>query len=164
MLTKKVESALNEQLSLELESAYVYLGMSAYCESVSLSGCARWLRSQAEEEYGHAMRFYTFILDRGAHVELKALGASPTTYASALQVFKSSLDHERKVTGEINTLYELVNKEKDFASQAWLDWFVTEQVEEESTVGKIVDQLKMAGGKPEALLLIDKELGDRASA
>lgn len=162
MLEKKVEAALNEQLSLELESAYVYLGMSAYCESTSLSGCAQWLRQQAEEEYGHAMRFYTFILDRGAQVELKALDASPTSYASVLQVFESSLEHERKVTTAINKLYELVNKEKDFASQAWLDWFVTEQVEEESTVGKIVDRLKMAGGKPEALLLIDKELGGRA--
>lgn len=163
MLTKKVEEAMNEQLSIELQSAYVYLGMSSYCESVSLPGCAQWLRAQAGEEYDHAMRFYSFITDRGARVRLKQLDAPPTDYSSALAVFEKALDHERSVTSSINKLYDLVAKEKDFASQAWLDWFATEQVEEEKTVGHIVDQMKMTGDKGDALFLIDRELGSRAA-
>ncbi len=162
MLTKKVEQAMNEQLAVELQSAYVYLGMSSYCESVSLPGCSQWLRAQAEEEYGHAMRFYNFITDRGARVRLRGLTAPPTDYSSALAVFEKALDHERAVTSSINKLYDLVAKEKDFASQAWLDWFATEQVEEEKTVGHIVEQLKMTGGKGDALFLIDRELGGRS--
>ena len=164
MLTKKVEEAMNEQLAVELQSAYVYLGMSSYCESISLPGCSQWLRAQAEEEYGHAMRFYNFITDRGARVRLRQLNAPPTDYSSVLAVFEKALDHERAVTGSINKLYDLVAKEKDFASQAWLDWFATEQVEEEKTVGHIVEQLKMVGGKGDALFLIDRELGGRAAA
>jgi ferritin len=162
MLTKKVEQAMNDQLAVELQSAYVYLGMSSYCESASLPGCAQWLRAQAGEEYDHAMRFYNFITDRGARVRLKGLDAPPTDYSSALAVFEKALDHERSVTNSINRLYDLVAKEKDFASQAWLDWFATEQVEEEKTVGHIVDQMKMTGGKGDALFLIDRELGNRS--
>ena len=162
MLAKKVEAAMNEQLAVELQSAYVYLGMSAYCESASLPGLAQWLRAQAKEEYDHAMRFYNFIADRGSRVRLARLDAPPTDYSSPLAVFESALDHERSVTSSINRLYDLVAREKDFASQAWLDWFATEQVEEEKTVGHIVDQLKMIGARSEALFLIDRELAGRA--
>jgi ferritin len=164
MLAKKVEETMNEQLAIELQSSYVYLGMSSYCESASLPGCAQWLRAQAQEEYDHAMRFYGFITDRGARVRLRNLDAPPTDYPSALAVFEKALDHERSVTGSINKLYELVAKERDFASQAWLDWFATEQVEEEKTVGHIVDQIKMAGDKADVLFFIDRELGGRAAA
>ena len=161
MLTKKVEAAMNDQLQKELESAYVYLGMSAYCETESLPGMAAWLRRQFDEEQQHAMRFYNFIIDRGARVELKKLEAPPTSYSSPLDVFKTALDHERKVTAAINDLYDLVAREKDFASQAWLDWFATEQVEEEKTVGQIVDDLKRIGSEGNGLFLLDKDLGTR---
>lgn len=161
MLTKKVEAAMNDQLQKELESAYVYLGMSAYCETEGLPGMAAWLRRQFDEEQEHAFKFYNFIIDRGARVELKKLEAPPTTYASPLRVFETALEHERKVTAAINDLYDLVAREKDFASQAWLDWFATEQVEEEKTVGQIVDDLKRIGSDGNGLFLLDKDLGTR---
>ena len=161
MLTKKVEAAMNDQLQKELQSAYVYLGMSAWAEAAAYPGMAAWLRHQWEEELAHAMRFYNFIVDRGAQVVLAELGAPKVSYASPLAVFEAALEHERSVTRSINGLYELVGKEKDFASQAWLDWFATEQVEEEKTVGQIVDDLKRIGDRGDGLYLLDKELGTR---
>jgi ferritin len=163
MLPKKVEEALNDQLQKELHSAYIYLSMSAACESQSLPGCANWLRTQWQEEIAHAMKFYNFIIDRGGRVKLQALAAPPTEFGSPLEVFEAALRNEEAVTASINGLYELVAKEKDFASQALLDWFVTEQVEEESTVGQIVDDLKRVGSSGDGLFLLDKELGNRRS-
>lgn len=164
MLTKKVEAAMNDQLQKELQSAYVYLGMSAWAESESFPGMATWLRHQWEEELVHAMKFYNFIVDRGAKVVLAGLAAPQVSYTSPVAVFESALEHERSVTRSINDLYELVAKEKDFASQAWLDWFATEQVEEEKTVGQIVDDLKRVGDRGDGLYLVDKELSNRSSA
>jgi ferritin len=161
LLSPKVQQAMNDQLQVELQSAYVYLGMAAYCETLSLGGIAQWLHKQAEEEYGHAMRFYNFVNDRQGKVELKSLDAPRNSYNSVLGVFEEALEHERSVTAAIDKLYELVHDEKDFASQAWLDWFATEQVEEEKTVGLIVDQLKMIGDKGEGLFILDKDLGGR---
>ena len=160
MLAKKVEKALNEQLAIELQSAYEYLAMSAYCETESLPGFASWLRSQSNEEVQHAMRFYTFLNDRGARVRLGGLSKPAENYSSPLDVFERALEHERKVTQSISGLYGLVVAEKDYASQAWLDWFATEQVEEEKTVGQIVDSLKRIGDQGDALFLLDKELGE----
>jgi ferritin len=159
MLAKKVEKALNEQLAVELQSAYEYLAMSAYCETESLPGFASWLRSQSNEEVQHAMKFYTFLNDRGARVRLEGLSKPAENYSSTLDVFERALEHERKVTQSISGLYSLVVSEKDYASQAWLDWFATEQVEEEKTVGQIVDSLKRIGDRGDALFLFDKELG-----
>ena len=164
MLTKKVEAAMNDQLQKELQSAYVYLGMSAYCETESLPGFAAWLRRQFDEEQQHALRFYNFIVDRGARVELKQLDAPPTKYASPLAVFETALEHEKAVTKAINELYDLVAREKDFASQAWLDWFATEQVEEEKTVTQIVDDLRRVGASGDGLFFLDKDLASRTSA
>lgn len=164
MLTKRVQGAMNDQLQKELQSAYVYLGMSAYCEDQSLPGFASWLRRQFDEEQQHAFKFYNFIIDRGARVELKQLDAPPTSYASPLAVFETALEHERAVTKAINELYDLVAKEKDFASQAWLDWFATEQVEEEKTVGQIVDDLQRVGASDSGLFFLDKDLAGRTSA
>jgi ferritin len=161
MLTDRVEAAMNGQLRVELQSAYVYLAMSAYCEAQSLPGCARWLRAQAEEELHHAMRFYTFIADRGARVRLEGLDRPGEDYPSPLGVFEQALENERSVTRSIADLYGLVVSEKDYAAQAWLDWFATEQVEEEKTVGQIVDSLRRIGDRGEALYLLDKELGAR---
>ncbi|HET7481524.1 MAG TPA: ferritin [Actinomycetota bacterium] len=162
MLNKNVEAAMNDQLQKELQSAYVYLGMSAYCESQSLPGMATWLRHQFEEEQVHAMKFYTFIIDRGAKVVLKQLDAPPTEYSSPLNVFETALEHEKKVTAAINDLYALVAKQNDFASQAWLDWFATEQVEEEKSVGQIVDDLRRTGNEGNGIFMLDRELGQRS--
>ena len=163
MLPKKVEQAMNDQLQKELQSAYIYLSMSAACEAQSLPGCASWLRNQWQEEIAHAMKFYNFIIDRGGEVKLQALAAPPTQFGSPLEVFGAALRNEEAVTASINDLYELVAKEKDFASQALLDWFVTEQVEEEATVGQIVDDLKRVGSSGDGLFLLDKELGTRGA-
>jgi ferritin len=163
MLTKKVEQAMNDQLAKELQSAYVYLSMSAYCEGESLPGFASWLRGQAKEEVSHAMRFFTFILDRGARVTLGAIPEPPHDFRSPLAVFEDALEHEREVTASIGDLYSLVVSENDYAAQAWLDWFATEQVEEEKTVGQIVDSLRRIGDKGDALFLLDKDLGGRAA-
>jgi len=163
MLNKKIESALNAQLQTELQSAYAYLGMSAYCEAESLPGMAEWLRRQFEEEQQHAMKFYNFILDRDGDVVLKQLDAAPTEYSSPLQVFETALQQERHVTAAINGLYDLAAKERDYASQALLNWFAAEQVEEEKTVGQIVDDLKRVSDG-NGLFLLDRELGKRRAA
>ncbi len=160
MLNKKIETAMNDQLQTELQSAYAYLGMSAYCEAESLPGMAEWLRRQFEEEQEHAMKFYNFIVDREGSVVLKQLDAAPTDYKSPLHVFESALEHERKVTSAINGLYDLANSERDYASQALLAWFAAEQVEEEKTVGQIVDDLRRVSDG-NGLFLLDRELGKR---
>jgi ferritin len=163
MLPKKVEAAFNDQIKNELQSAYLYLSMAAECENQSLPGCAAWLRTQWQEEIAHAMRFYDFIVDRDGHVDLKQLEAPGASPGTPLAIFERALENERKVSRSINDLYELVQKERDFASQPLLDWFVTEQVEEEATVSQIVDDLKRVGDHGEGLFLLDKELGRRGS-
>ncbi|HWL64394.1 MAG TPA: ferritin [Actinomycetota bacterium] len=162
-LNTRVEEAMNDQLQKELQSAYVYLGMSAYCESQSLPGFAGWLRAQFDEEQQHAFRFYTFIIDREGAVDLRQLDAPPTRYKSVVDVFETALAHEKAVTVAINELYDLVATEKDFASQAWLDWFATEQVEEEKTVGQIVDDLHRIGDDGNGLFILDRSMGERSS-
>ncbi|MGH2693689.1 MAG: ferritin [Actinomycetota bacterium] len=164
MLTKKVEGAMNDQLAVELQSAYEYLAMSAYCETISLPGFAEWLRAQWQEELDHAMRFYTFITDRDGRVDLKTLDQPQQKFSSVLQVFETALEHERAVTQSIHKLYSLVEEEQDYAAQAWLDWFATEQVEEEKMVGQIVDNLRRIGDRGDALFFLDKELGGRGRA
>ncbi|MEA2448008.1 MAG: ferritin [Actinomycetota bacterium] len=163
MLNKKVEEAMNDQLQKELQSAYVYLGMSAYCESQSLPGFAQWLQAQFDEEQQHALRFYNFILDREGTIVLKQLDAAPTHYSSVQDVFETALGHEKAVTAAINELYNLVATEKDFASQAWLDWFATEQVEEEKTVGQIVDDLHRIGEDGNGLFVLDRSMATRTT-
>jgi ferritin len=161
MLTKKVEQAMNEQLAVELQSAYAYLAMSAYCEAESLPGLAQWLRAQAREELEHAMRFYGFISDRSGRIHLRGLAEPRAKFSSVLDVFEQALEHERSVTRSIGNLYSLVVDAKDYAAQAWLDWFATEQVEEEKTVGGIVDALRRVGSRGDALFLLDRELGSQ---
>ena len=163
MLNSNVEAAMNDQLQKELQSAYVYLAMSAWAESQSYPGIAQWLRSQWEEELAHGMKFYTFIVDRGSSVQFKTLDAPTGDYKSPLDIFETALKHEQAVTQSINKLYELVANEKDFASQAWLDWFATEQVEEEKSVGQIVDDLKRIGDDGNGLFVLDRDLGSRTS-
>ena len=161
MLGKTIQDAMNEQIKNEFYSAYQYLSMAAYCESTNLPGFAHWMRAQSQEETEHAMKFYDFILDRGGRVVLQAMDQPVVEFGSPLEVFEQALEHERKVTAMINDLYGLAVRENDYASQTFLQWFVTEQVEEEKNTGDVVQTLKMIGDSSEALFLLDRELGQR---
>jgi len=161
VISKTIQDAMNEQIKNELYSAYLYLSMAAYCESINLKGFAHWLRVQNEEETTHAMKFFDFIHDRGGRVTLQAIAQPPTEFKSPLDVFEQTLEHERKVTAMINNIYALAIKENDYASQALLQWFVTEQVEEEKNATEIVEKLKMVGDRGSGLLYLDHELGER---
>jgi ferritin len=161
VLGKAVEDAMNEQIRNELFSAYQYLSMAAYCESENLPGFAQWMRAQAREETEHAMKFYDFILDRNGRVVLQRIERPLVEFGSPLEVFEKALEHERRVTAMINDLYGLAARENDYASQTFLQWFVTEQVEEEKNAGDVVETLRMIGDKSEALFLLDWELGQR---
>jgi len=161
VLGKTVEDAMNEQIKNELFSAYQYLSMAAYCESENLPGFAQWMRSQAQEETVHAMKFYDFVLERNGRVVLRAIDGPLVEFGTPLEVFERALEHEKKVTAQINDLYGVAAKENDYASQTFLQWFVTEQVEEEKNAGDVVETLKMVGDKSEALFLLDRELGQR---
>ena len=164
MLSKTVQDAMNEQVSNEFYSAYQYLAMAAYCESVNLPGFAQWMRTQSQEETEHAMKFYDFILDRNGRVVLQAIEGPVIEFGSPLEVFEQALEQEQKVTAMINDLYGLAVKESDYASQAFLQWFVTEQVEEEKNAGDVAETLKMVGDKSEMLFLLDRELGQRGNS
>lgn len=161
MLIKSVQDAMNGQIRNELYSAYQYLAMSAYCESVNLPGFAHWMRMQSREELEHAMKFYDFVLDRGGKVSLQAIDRPSDEFSSPLDVFEQSLAQERRVTSQIHDLYALAQQEKDYASIPLLQWFVTEQIEEEKNAGQVVDTLKMIGDSRDALFLLDRELGQR---
>ena len=161
-MNKKIATAMNDQIQKELQSAYLYLSMSAYCATESYPGMAAWLHHQWSEEIAHALRFYNFVIDRGGRVNLKKIEAPPAEFSSPLAVFEQALANEQAVTASINGLYELAQSEKDFASYPLLDWFATEQVEEESTVGQIVEDLRRVGNAGEGLLFIDSKLGQRS--
>ncbi|MFQ5770503.1 MAG: ferritin [bacterium] len=163
MINKTVENAINAQIKHELDSAYLYLAMSAHCESINLNGFAHWLRSQYEEELSHAMRLFDFLNERGGRVILQSIDQPPADFRSPLEMFKQVLEHEKKVTGLIHQLYELAVKENDYPTQVELQWFITEQVEEEASVGNIVEQLKLAGEHGTALLMMDKHLAKRGA-
>jgi ferritin len=160
-LSKTVQDALNEQMKQEFYAAYLYLSMSAHCSAANFPGFAKWLRVQAQEEVGHAMRIFDYIEDRGGRVVLQSIPQPATEFPSILNVFEQARDHERKVTGMINRLYEFVDQEKDYASHPFLEWFLTEQIEEEKTSTQIVESLKLAGDFPGAILMLDREMGAR---
>jgi len=161
MLSKAMEKALNEQLNAELYSAYLYLSMAAWFESQNLPGFATWMRIQNREETGHAMKFFGFVTERRGRVTLQAIEAPAKDWKSPLAAFEAALEHEQYITGRIGELVNLAIKEKDHATNAFLQWFVNEQVEEEASVDKIVQKLKMAEKAPGALLMLDHELGKR---
>ncbi len=163
-LSKKMEEALNAQIQAELYSSYLYLAMSAHFEAVNLAGFAHWTKYQAKEELEHALKFFDYMNDRGARVKLQAIQQPPIEFKSTSDVFKQILEHEQKVTALINDLYRLAVKEDDPASQIMLQWYVTEQVEEEKTVGLIVEQLKLIEERGTAILFLDKQLGKRGGA
>jgi ferritin len=163
MLSKAIQDAINEQIKNELYSAHQYLSMSAYCESVNLPGFAHWMLAQAQEEREHAMKFYNFLLNRKGRVILQAIEQPVVEFGSPLEVFEQALEQEQQVTGQINELYGLTTSENDYATQAFLQWFLTEQVEEEKNVGDVLETLNMIGDEGEALFLFDRELGKRGN-
>lgn len=164
MISAKVLDAFNKQINAELYSEYLYLSMASHFESESLKGMANWMRIQASEERIHAMKFFEFILDRNGKVTLTQIDAPPTSWKSPLAVFEDAYNHELKVTGLINNLANISLEEKDHASHQFLEWFVNEQVEEESAALAIVDQLKLVGDNGVAIYMIDKELAQRQAA
>jgi ferritin len=161
MLNEKVEKALNDQVNAEMYSAYLYLAMSAYFDSIDLPGFAKWMKMQAQEEMIHAMKMYDYVIERGGRMILGAIDAPPTEWDGPLAAFESTLAHEQKVTGLINSLVDIAISESDHATNIFLQWFVSEQVEEEANVTAVVQQLKMLGGQGHGLFMMDRELGSR---
>jgi len=161
MIGKKMEAALNGQVNAELYSAYLYLSMESYFKSLDLNGFANWMRVQTQEEIVHAMKIYDFINERNGRAVLKAIEGPPTKWDSPRAVFEAAYAHEQKVTGLINGLVDLAIKEKDHATNTFLQWFVNEQVEEESSADQIVQQLKMMEDAPGGLFMLDRELAQR---
>jgi ferritin len=162
MLSTALQSGFNDQIQKEFYSSYLYLAMAAHFETVNLPGFASWMKKQADEERSHAMRLWQHVYDRGGKVELTAIEQPPTAFGRPLEVIQQVLEHERKVTASINALYALALKEGDVAAQIHLQWFVSEQVEEEKNVSELVEQLKMSGDQAFGILFMDKHvLGQR---
>lgn len=161
MLSKKMEKALNEQVNAEMYSAYLYLSMESYFKSLNLNGFANWMRVQTQEEMSHAMKIYDYVNERGGRMLLKPIEGPPREWDSPPAVFEAVLAHEQKVTGLINNLVDLAIEEKDHATNSFLQWFVTEQVEEESSAGDNVQKLKMMENAPGGMFMLDRELSQR---
>ncbi len=161
-LSQAMLDAFNEQVKNELYSSYLYLSMAGYYESINLPGFAHWMRLQSTEEAAHAMKIHDFVQDRGGRVKLHTIDEPPSDFHSPLDAFEQTLEHEKLVTGMINNLYGLAGEERDYASQAFLQWFITEQVEEEKTATQVVETLKMIADKPDAVIMLDRELAGRA--
>ncbi len=161
MLSDAMQSAMNKQINAELHSAYLYLSMAAHFQEKNLTGFANWMRVQAQEELGHAMRFYNFILERLGHVQLQPIDGVPSEWESPLAVFEAAYQHEQKVTRMIHDLVSLAMDERDYPANSFLQWFVDEQVEEEASADAVVQQLKLAGDSGAALFMLDRELGQR---
>jgi ferritin len=162
-MDKKLVDAINEQIKNELYSAYLYLSMAAYCESINLSGFSHWMKLQAQEETGHAMKMFGFLCERGEKVVLQAIPQPPTDFSSPLNVFEETLKHEQKVTGLINNIFNMSRKAGDNATEIFMQWFVTEQVEEEANATQIVEQLKMIKPDSAALIMMDRGLAKRGA-
>jgi ferritin len=164
MISKKMEKALNEQINAEAFSAYLYLAMAAYFEAENLPGMANWMRIQTQEETVHALKFFHFVNERRGRVVLKAIDQPAKEWKSPLAAFEAAFEHEQMITERINDLVNLAVQEKDHATNAFLQWFVNEQVEEETSVDRIIQILKMAEKAPGAMFMVDRELGQRTFA
>ncbi len=161
MFSKKIERAFNEQINAEIHSYYLYLSMSAWFTSKGYDGMAGWMKLQAQEEMVHAMKFFDHINERGGTVKLTTIEGPKTNFKSPLEIYEAALKHEEYITGRIHKLYKMAATEDDYASQSFLQWFVDEQVEEESTAQAVVDQLNMVKDHPGGLFMMDRELGKR---
>jgi ferritin len=156
-----MQDALNGQCNAELYSSYLYLSMSGYFQNINLGGFATWMRVQAQEELVHAVKFYDFVHERGGRVLLRPIEGPPTEWDSPLAAFEAAYAHEQKVTGLINDLVELALEERDHATNIFLQWFVTEQVEEEDSANEVVQKIKLMGDARGGLFMLDRELGQR---
>lgn len=154
-ISKTMQDAINEQIKNEYYSAYLYLSMSGYFESMNMPGSAKWMRTQHDEELTHALKMFDFVNDRGGRVALKSIDQPATDFASPLAVWEMVLEHERKVTSLIYKIYEQAVKESDYATQTFLAWFINEQVEEEKNASLMLERFKQAGTSPASLLLFD---------
>ncbi|MCK9223716.1 MAG: ferritin [Candidatus Muirbacterium halophilum] len=161
MLSKKMEKAINDQINAELFSAYLYLSMSAYFAQKGLPGFASWMHVQYQEETFHAEKFFNHILERGGSIELQPIEKPVNTWKDTMHVFTETLKHEEYVTKRINDLVDLAIKEKDHASNSFLQWYVNEQVEEEDSVNDIINKLNLIGNQAGNLFMLDKEMGNR---
>jgi ferritin len=161
MLSRKLQDALNEQMKNEFFSAYLYMAMAGYFQSEDLPGLASWMRVQALEEMTHGERFFTFLCDVGGRTELRPIEGPKNEFGSPLEVFEFGLEHEKFVTTRIGQLMDLAREERSHAAEVMLNWFVTEQVEEESAFSLIIRKLKRVEGDGRGLLMLDQELGQR---
>lgn len=161
MLSQNVIYALNEQFGKEMYSANLYLAMSAFLQNAGLPGFANWMRVQYQEETEHALKFHDFVLSRGGAAKIPAVAEPPASWNGALGVFEAAAAHEAEVTRSINELVALAKNERDYATEIFLQWFVTEQIEEEENVKNIVDRLKLVNGEGQGLLMLDAEAAAR---
>lgn len=164
MLSEKMQDALNGQINAEFYSAYLYLSMSAYAQSVNLPGFANWMRVQVQEELTHAMKLYDYVISDGGRVILREVEGPPTEWASPLAVFEATYRHEQRVTGLIHDLVSVALDERDDATNTMLQWFVKEQEEEEESADAVVQKIKRAADSRDGLLAVDRELAKRTFA
>ncbi len=162
MISEKMQKALNDQINAEIWSAYLYLSMSAYFESENLPGFAKWMKTQWQEELSHADKLFDYVNERGGRVLLKPIATVDTTWKNTLEVMETTFKHEQHVSSLINDLVNIAIEERDHATNNMLQWFVAEQVEEESTVEALVHQLKRIDGFGHGILMLDRELGQRS--
>jgi len=161
MISKKLQNAINKQINKELYSEYLYLSMAAYLESIGLEGFANFFKVQVQEERFHTMKFFDYVNERGGRVVLEAIDRPQIEFKSPVEIFEIAYKHEQYVTKLINELMEAAIKENDHAAKSFLNWYIDEQVEEEASMDKILNQLKMIGGKGQGMLMLDKELATR---
>ena len=161
MISKELQDSLIEQLNKEYHSAYIYLGMSAYCSKEGFNGAANWFLIQYQEEVTHGMKLFKYLEDQNVDIKLPSIQGVEVSFNSLLDVFQKSLEHEQTMTRNLNNLSDLAMKDKDHATYNLLQWYVTEQVEEEATVSEIIDHIKLVGDNGYGLYTIDKELSSR---
>ncbi len=160
-ISTKIQDALNSQINAEMYSAYIYLAMSAYFESLDLPGHANWMRVQAQEEGLHVDKLFDYVAERGGRVILEAIDKPPSEWESPLAAFEAALAHECEITKRIDDMVGLALEQRDRASESFLRWYVDEQVEEEASVDRVIKMLRMSQGHPTAMLMIDRELAAR---
>lgn len=161
MINQRLEEVINKQINAELYSAYLYLSMAAYCESINLPGFANWMRVQFQEEQFHGLKFYDYLVSRGGRVKLEAIEMPKFEWNSPLEVFEHTLEHEKHVTALLNNIAEIAEEEKDRPTRNLMIWFIDEQVEEEGSAEKIIGDLKFIGGNGQGLLMLDREFATR---
>jgi ferritin len=159
-----VRDLINDQIAHEFYAAYLYLAMAAQFEAQNYEGFAQWMRMQSKEEDEHAMKLFDYLVERGASIELGAIDKPPVEFGSPAEAFRKALEHEQKVTGLINRIYEAAVNAKDYPTQIMLQWFIAEQVEEEDSTGTAVERLEMAGENRAAIMFLDAEFGRRSTA